>query len=88
MSVYLISETEGLEQGGKPCVFPFMYNEQLFYGCTYLDFEENERPWCSTAPVFVDGEWAECSSKLHPATTHELHEMSLEFIFVNSILLA
>ena len=30
----------------KPCQFPFIYENQTFYGCTR--FGQNGNPWCST----------------------------------------
>ena len=32
----------------KPCQFPFIYQNQTFYGCTKVATGFNERAWCST----------------------------------------
>ena len=32
----------------KPCIFPFQFEEKMYYGCTKAGFRNDLEPWCST----------------------------------------
>ena len=50
------------DNAGTHCVFPFIYNGNLYYECISLG--ENEGPWCATTSNYdEDGEWGKCISK-------------------------
>jgi hypothetical protein len=47
----------------KPCAFPFILNDKIYYGCT-TDFVETEKLACSTKTnadnEHIGGNWGEC----------------------------
>ena len=51
---------------GSDCVFPFIYNKNIYGGCTLVDSEDGS-PWCSTLVdeqgIHVEGEvtWGRCA---------------------------
>ena len=62
---FLVVTTEG-NANGKPCIFPFTYNNVLHYQCTYEDSQAfNNQRWCRTndnsSPTL---EWGNCPSKV------------------------
>ena len=65
--------TDGSEDPGQPCVFPFVYNQTLYNGCTTAGSSAD--PWCSTAldarGVYVAGRWGTCepACPAHVATS-------------------
>ena len=32
----------------KPCIFPFQFEETMYYGCTTAGHRDDLEPWCST----------------------------------------
>ena len=32
----------------KPCIFPFQFEEKMYYGCTTAGYRDDLEPWCST----------------------------------------
>ena len=56
-------ETLGSSKKASPCVFPFVYEGQLFDECTDVD-SEIDFVWCATEVyddnTVIDGEWAYC----------------------------
>ena len=57
--------TSGGNANGKPCRFPFKYNNIDHYQCIYDDYEYfNSKKWCrtnvDTAPIL---EWGNCPCK-------------------------
>ena len=59
---------------GVQCVFPFIYANQTYTGCTNVDNGETE--WCSTevdeTGQYVTGQYGECSSNCPSATGGKL----------------
>ena len=59
---------------GVECVFPFIYANQTYTGCTNVDNGETE--WCSTevdeTRQYVTGQYGECSSNCPSATGGKL----------------
>ncbi|XP_048373121.1 epididymal sperm-binding protein 1-like [Sphaerodactylus townsendi] len=49
---------------GKPCVFPFVYRERVFYSCT----DEHVKPrmfWCATTSNYdIDKKWSYCADTI------------------------
>ena len=37
----------------KPCIFPFQFQEKMYYGCTKDGFRDDLEPWCSTKEPFI-----------------------------------
>ena len=37
----------------KPCIFPFQFQEKMYYGCTKAGFRDDLEPWCSTKEPFI-----------------------------------
>ena len=62
ISSYLYIECKTVE--GVNCVFPFIYANQTYTGCT--DVDNGETRWCSTevdeAGQYVTGMYGECST--------------------------
>lgn len=54
--------TVGGTANGKPCVFPFVYNENTYYSCINTG-EFGPEYWCSTTAAF-QGEYGYCQSML------------------------
>ncbi|XP_060111209.1 fibronectin-like [Heteronotia binoei] len=51
----------GGNSDGKPCIFPFVYKNRIFYTCTDED-RENGRFWCSTTSNFdLESQWSYCA---------------------------
>jgi len=51
---------------GKPCIFPFIYQEKEYNTCTKDGDDEVHEYWCSTKVddgVHVSGEWGRCSKR-------------------------
>jgi hypothetical protein len=57
--------TTGGNANGKPCRFPFKYNNIDHYQCTYEDYEYfNNKKWCRTNnDTFPILEWGNCPCK-------------------------
>ena len=52
--------TYGGNSNGAPCVFPFKYQNKIYYQCTNVD---RDNIWCSTTYDFdIDGKFGYCSS--------------------------
>ena len=76
------SECSVIETGSglsKPCQFPFVYKEQSYDKCIYLDNEGNDLPWCSTRTDDVTnehigggGHYGDCSEDLCPVILDEV----------------
>ena len=56
--------TTGGNANGKPCRFPFKYNDVLHYQCTYEDAQNfNNKKWCRTNDDNAATlEWGNCPS--------------------------
>ena len=59
--------TEKASNSLKPCQFPFILEDQTFYGCTKVKVGENGKAWCSTKidPLtheHIEGQnlWGDC----------------------------
>ena len=53
--------TNGGSKPYEPCVFPFIWNDVYYYGCTGVD--NGGVPWCATQTVndlYVSGYWGNC----------------------------
>ena len=37
----------------KPCIFPFQFQEKMYYGCTKDGYKDDLEPWCSTKEPFI-----------------------------------
>ena len=62
--------TIGGNANGRPCRFPFKYNNVLHYQCTYEDAQNfNNKRWCRTnEDTAVTLEWGNCPGKLYKKT--------------------
>uniref|UniRef100_W5MSV8 Fibronectin type-II domain-containing protein n=1 Tax=Lepisosteus oculatus TaxID=7918 RepID=W5MSV8_LEPOC len=59
--------TEGGNDPGKQCVFPFYYGKELYFQCTTKD---HNNLWCATTSDFnTDRKWGNC-----PDSDHTLHQ--------------
>lgn len=51
---------------GKKCIFPFKFNEKIFFGCT-KEYDPDGRLWCSTKVELnnehIAGNWGYCNNK-------------------------
>ena len=58
--------TTGGNANGKPCRFPFKYNDVLHYQCTYEDAQNfNNKKWCRTNDDNAATlEWGNCPSTI------------------------
>lgn len=68
------------------CVFPFILNDEIYYGCT-TDSDPDSNLWCSTKTdpqthkhVSGQGHWGYCKSSECPADIqfHEKNQLALE----------
>ncbi|XP_060137181.1 uncharacterized protein LOC132592948 [Zootoca vivipara] len=51
----------GGNDGGRPCVFPFVYRGETFYKCTQK-YSPRRNFWCATTGDFgKDGKWSYCA---------------------------
>ena len=54
-----------MASNGSPCMFPFIFGNQLYTRCT-LDFTDDGKPWCSTkvseGNFHVQGNWGKCDA--------------------------
>ncbi len=50
-----INNSKGTDKG-SPCVFPFTYKGNIYYGCTTVDAEYS---WCSTTSDY-EKKWGVC----------------------------
>ncbi|KAJ6654852.1 hypothetical protein lerEdw1_006541 [Lerista edwardsae] len=61
LAISLFQTEHGGNSHGKPCVFPFIYQERKFYTCT----DEDAKPrmfWCATTSNFdKDKKWSYCA---------------------------
>ncbi|XP_077169656.1 uncharacterized protein LOC143825514 [Paroedura picta] len=54
-------EEYGGNSNGKPCIFPFVYKNRIFYTCTD-EGQTNGRFWCSTTSNFdLEPQWSYCA---------------------------
>ena len=53
---------DNLENVGKPCVFPFIYENQTYYTCTR---KGSDKDWCAievdSNGIRIYGKWGYCS---------------------------
>ena len=64
IDLFLGCKTSSGPKSGELCIFPFLYKNVAYNGCT--DVENKGVPWCSVKVYnngsHVDGEWGNCGS--------------------------
>ena len=58
-STDVVVETTGGNADGDPCVFPFIFQGNTFYGC--ITQKARYLPWCGTTANYdADRKWGNC----------------------------